>query len=82
MRLYAKTTSDRATKGQGGNKKIVINLTIDPVERMEVGNVVMEHNEGVYTVIYYPINANCTDQKVNSGRVVLYETKGKKQKTP
>ena len=82
MKLYAKTTSERASKGQGGNNEIVINLTIDPILRKEIGNVVMKYDdlEG-YTVYYYPINTNCTDQKLNSGRVLLYqEQKGEKQK--
>jgi hypothetical protein len=80
MKLYAKIQSERATKGQGGNKEIVIDLLIDPVKRMEIGRVVMTCEDDVYTVYYYPINDNCEDQKINSGRVLLYESKGEKQK--
>lgn len=80
MNLYATTTSERASKGQGGNKELVVNLKIDPERRMEIGNIVMKHEDGIYTVYYYPINENCTDQELNSNRILLYETKGKRQK--
>ena len=82
MKLYATTTSERASKGQGGNKKIEINLTIDAIKRLEIGTITMEHADGIYTIYYYPINTNCVEQKINSGRVLLYQTiKGEKQKT-
>ena len=80
MKLYASVSSERATKGQGGNKQVTVNLKIDPVARKEIGNLVMRHENGIYTVYYYPINENCLEQKLNSGRVLLYETKGEKQK--
>ena len=78
MKLYATTTSERASKGQGGNKRIEINLRIDSIKRMEIGNLVMTQEDDKYTVYYYPINDNCREQAINSGRVLLYETKGKK----
>lgn len=81
MKLYATVTSERATKGQGGNREIVVNLKIDPVTRKEIGNLVMRCEDNTYTVCYYPINENCTEQKINSGRILLYQTKkGEKQK--
>lgn len=76
MKLYATTTSERASKGQGGNKQIIIDLQIDPLERMEIGRVTMNYDKDTgYTVYYYPINENCVDQKINSGRVLLYQSK-------
>ena len=80
MKLYATVKSDRASKGQGGNKEIIVDLTIDPVTRKEIGRLVMQCINDIYTVYYYPINENCTGQKINSGRVLLYqeEIKGKK----
>ena len=82
MKLYATVTSDRASKGQGGNSRLEIELTIDPVERKEVGRVIMDYTDNIYSIYYYPINTNCQDQKLNSGRVLLYQqTKGKKPKT-
>lgn len=81
MKLYATTTSERASKGQGGNKQLTVNLKIDPEKRMEIGNVVMKYDkDDGYEVYYYPINENCTDQELNGGRVLLYKTKGKRQK--
>lgn len=80
MKLYATVSSERATKGQGGHKKVEILLQVDPKLRKEIGRLVMTCEEDVYTVYYYPINANCEEQDVNSGRVLLYKTKGEKQK--
>ncbi len=81
MKLYATVTSERASKGQGGNKQITINLQIDPVKRKEVGNLVMRCEGDHYTIYYYPISDNCTEQELHSGRVLLYQTKGEKQKS-
>jgi hypothetical protein len=83
MKLYAITKGDRASKGQGSNKELQITLQIDPIERKKVGRVVMSCYDNTYEVYYYPINTNCDGQKINSGRVLLYQsiTKGKKQKT-
>jgi hypothetical protein len=76
MKLYATTTSERASKGQGGNHKLVINLQIDSKKRMEIGNLVLTcttypKGNDVYDLVYYPINSNCQDQDINSGKVVL-----------
>lgn len=86
MKLYATITSERATKGQGGNKLIEITLIIDPVKRKEVGRVIMRYgdkgegeHEG-YTIFYYPITSNCEEQKIKNGRILLYQEKGEKQK--
>ena len=40
MKLYATTTSERATKGQGGNKILCIYLTNE--KRQVVGEIVMD----------------------------------------
>ena len=77
--MYVKSTSERASKGQGGNKEIITTLFLE--NKFEVGRVVMTFEDNKYIVYYYPINENCTEQKINSGRVLLYETKDKKQKT-
>ena len=74
MNLYTIATSERASKGQGGNKKIVIDILVDAKKRLEVGRVTMDYEDGIYTIYYYPINENCTEQKINSGRVLLYQT--------
>jgi hypothetical protein len=75
MKLYANTTSERASKGQGGNREIVIELTIDEKERKMIGRVVMRYEEDAgYTVYYYPI----TETTGKGGRILLHEEKGKK----
>lgn len=79
MKLYATVTSERASKGQGGSKNVEILLQIDPKLRTEIGRVVMNCEGDSYKVYYYPINENCADQTINSGRVLLYETKDKKR---
>ncbi len=45
MRLYAQVTSDRASKGQGGNKEISIELTADSAERIQCGIVSMDYED-------------------------------------
>jgi len=89
MKLYATTTSERASKGQGGNNKIVVNIKIDGEKRMEIGNLVLTCTsfpgnktlpKDFFELTYYPINENCTDQKLNSGKITLYQTRGKSQK--
>lgn len=83
MKLYAKTTSERASKGQGGNEKLVINLMTEKKgERKEIGNLVFSctsysPDNDIFEATYYPINDNCTEQKINSGKVVLYKTPNK-----
>lgn len=39
MKLYATVTSERASKGQGGNKEIVINLQAGATEREQVARI-------------------------------------------
>ena len=71
MKLYATTTSERGKPtGKGGNKRIEILLTIDPIERKEIGRVVMSYEAGAgYTVFYYPITATTG----KGGRILLHE---------
>lgn len=45
MKLYATTTSERASKGQGGNKFIVIDLKIDPILRLSIGRIELSCSE-------------------------------------
>ena len=47
MKLYATTTSERATKGQGGNKQIGITLT-----RQIKNNAGMPKNIPVYYIYF------------------------------
>tara|TARA_Y100000310_G_C20512902_1_gene729757 strand:- start:80 stop:547 length:468 start_codon:yes stop_codon:yes gene_type:complete len=53
MKLYAKTTSERANKGQGGNKKLEIILTADNPERREEYKIWYQIDEkGTHLAIY------------------------------
>jgi hypothetical protein len=66
MKLYATTTSERASKGQGGNDKLEIEITGEnklPLAFITVlpsGTIIVEEQEG--------------------GEVVVEKTKGKSQK--
>jgi hypothetical protein len=55
MKLYAKATSERTSKGQGGNEYIDIKLTVqgghDPKNILDLGIVRMNVNtDGTYTL--------------------------------
>lgn len=72
MKLYAKVYSDRANKGQGGNKYITIDLFIGnaktPVPFADI-HLLIEKNEAVLMVDDYEVK-----------RQSLQGKKGKKEK--
>lgn len=70
MKLYATVTSERATKGQGGNKYINCNLTIDKIEIAKMQ--VIEYPEGFKLVYSLPDRSN--------GYINIPTSKGNKQK--
>jgi len=87
MKLYATVSSERASKGQGGNREIVINLKVGNISRREIANIVLRTSggslqdgidTGKYALEYYPVNRG------KGGRTVLdsgeIEEKGKKKK--
>ena len=43
--MYATTTSDRASKGQGGNKYLIIDLFVGNVAREQIGQVELIYND-------------------------------------
>lgn len=73
MKLYATTTSERASKGQGGNNELVINITVGNTTRREIANIVLRTSGGslqgtdsnMYALEYYPVNRD------KGGRIVL-----------
>lgn len=68
MKLYATTTSERATKGQGGNKRIDIQLQGENMQDM--GVIAFRYNDD--TNLYY-----CN--YINQGEVKsIFQIKGKK----
>ena len=75
MKLYATVESERASKGQGGNKSLYIKLLqeIDE-ERVEVGQVVME--PGKLHFMYNMISDDVT-VTINHERIKAKRQKGK-----
>lgn len=84
MKLYATTTSERASKGQGGNKFIRIQLTAgDAVNQVDMGMIEM-----LYMDLKGSLNtSDCVEIRYfkpkESGYHVIYDKeipKGKKKK--
>lgn len=72
MKLYATTTSERASKGQGGNKFVSVLLTAGE-NKTNMLEATLEHEETETEHIYRLWNGDiCVD--------TLRETKGKSQK--
>jgi len=84
MKLYATITSERASKGQGGSRELVINIKVGNKSRREIANIVLTTTGGstdgsgnTYALEYYPVNRD------RGGRVILDSDvleKGEKQK--
>ena len=75
MKLYATTTSERASKGQGGNKKILIELTFKNSlgEIEDVAEIIYTSKEsGGYILEYFDTEETGTPRTLKE--------KGKKQK--
>jgi len=49
MKLYATTTSERASKGQGGNEYICIKLTVQNGSKQDypIGEIILDYNDDV-----------------------------------
>ncbi len=92
MKLYATITSERASKGQGGHRELVINIKVGNVSRREIANIVLRTSGGSlesidgseYALEYYPVERQDKTLAKNKGRLVLdsgeLEPKGEKQK--
>ena len=82
MKLYATVSSERATKGQGGNTQIVINLRVGSKSRREIANIVLKAEGDRFTLEYFEVEG--TTRPMKKRRILLdsglLETKGKKQK--
>ena len=54
MKLYATTTSERASKGQGGNEYIYIDLLVgDKQNQINAGRVSITHDKNRFLVQYH-----------------------------
>ncbi len=73
MKLYATVKSERASKGQGGNNELVINIKVGNESRREIANIVLRtsggslkgDNDNAYALEYYPVNRD------KGGRIIL-----------
>ena len=45
MKLYAEVSSDRASKGQGGNEYIIIDFTVGNIAREKIGQVELYYSD-------------------------------------
>lgn len=92
MKLYATVTSDRASKGQGGNDYICIKLTVQNGSRQDypIGEIVLDYIDDQYIhgssqnewVLKYLSDKSGTDDWniIDQGNVEPQQTKGEKQK--
>lgn len=69
MKLYATVTSERASKGQGGNKEVMIDVTVN---KKSIG-IVHVKVQGNYAYILSTVKNNMREEMIE-------ESKGNKQK--
>jgi hypothetical protein len=75
MKLYAKTTSERASKGQGGNKFLNIDITVGERDyQVDAGRVAVREDGNWFYIDYYE------PSKDEGKNLLTIEQKGKKQK--
>lgn len=77
MKLYATTTSERASKGQGGNNYIKALFTVDKNPKSEMLVILCTHENGD---VSFAVNQKTDDGYIEVYRN-LYKTKGKSQKS-
>lgn len=66
MKIYGTTESDRATKGQGGNRfvRTVFTIEHDNKEREEVATTEVVRTGEEYIVRHIPVNGDATTHRV------------------
>jgi hypothetical protein len=78
MKLYATTTSERASKGQGGNEFINIDLLIgDAKNPIDAGRISMKTTGEVYWIEYF--SPHILGDSIKRVELFNFE-KGKRQK--
>lgn len=80
MKLYATTTSERASKGQGGNKYLNIDI-LDEEENLIAYISVLSYNDKPTIKIYYDIDLIEKPEMIGEYLSKAINIKGKKQKT-
>lgn len=78
MKLYATTTSERATKGQGGNRFLCIDITTEA--NMKIATININKSPTLGKGIYI-LNANIMGSKIEKIIYHLEIKKGEKLKT-
>lgn len=90
MKLYATVTSDRASKGQGGNDYICIKLTVQNGSKQDypIGEIILDYSDDVknhgtaqneWVLKYLPFHAY-DPVIIDQGNVEPPQIKGNKQK--
>lgn len=79
MKLYATTTSERASKGQGGNKEIVIDIRAGSTARELIARIKVfpspyDTTEGYENYIVQWVET--TRQEVETGNIIHGEVRG------
>jgi len=82
MKLYATTTSERASKGQGGNDYLRVQLTVgNSKEQANAGVVeIIESSPSKFSVKYHLNGKTKLLQEINTRGTVFEVVKGEKQK--
>ena len=78
MKLYATTTSERATKGQGGNEFLDIMIEVEDLERTVLTFLRVEQQDNEF-VLKNAETGGIYDSKPIENEKLLKKTKGKKQ---
>lgn len=81
MKLYATVASERATKGQGGNEYLRIELMVGSADMPErIGIIELRNEEDAYELVWHDEDPLARLKLDKSLRVLKRITKGNKQK--
>lgn len=72
MKLYATTTSERASKGQGGNNFLTITITNEDGENIAQVNVYNDKENMQILTTFVPLNCQ---EYTKDGKAIAVETK-------
>jgi hypothetical protein len=78
MKLYATTTSERASKGQGGE---YLDIEVKGEDKKTILELHIEEKGDMYEITGYAINAEHAPNRRSESYIKYEVTKGKKQKS-
>ena len=81
MKLYATITSERASKGQGGNERLDIQITVGTPHFSAGVIAVREISPDVYTIVYFKNGIGKLVARID-GQMSLKELRELERKTP